>query len=479
MTETIRLSHQIAGNPVDGGIAHEQRNPAAPADLLVQVPEGTPGLAKEAVLAARDAVALLEAGGIEGRADALSRIGRSLVAEAGPLALLTARETGKTIADARGEVARAARLFDFFAGETLRNVGERFASTRPGATVEVAYAPVGVVAAITPWNFPIAIPAWKIAPALAFGNAVVWKPSEHSSATASALMAIVLGSGLPEASVNLLLGTGETGRALVECDGIDAISFTGSVATGDRVRMAAAVLSRRVQLEMGGVNGLVVMDDADLENAVDCAVNGAFFAAGQRCTATSRIIVDRAVANRFVARLTARAAALKVGEPRDESTHLGPLVSPRQKQLVARQVEEVEQSGLRPIIGGSSNSLDHCFYPPTLFDHVPADSLLAREEIFGPVAGIIRVGGFEEAIATLNQGRFGLSAGICTRSLLHAEEFKRRARAGMLMVNLPTAGVDYHAPFGGLGASSYGPREQGRAARAFYTSMRTSYQKPL
>ena len=478
MTETITLSHLIAGRAVAGSAAFEQSNPAVADDLRIEGPEADAALVAEAVTAARAAVTAIEASGIEARADALARIGRALMADADRLGLLIARETGKTLGDSKGEVMRAARIFDFFAGETLRNVGERFASTRPGATVEVEYAAVGVVAAITPWNFPIAIPAWKIAPALAFGNAVVWKPSEISSATGDALMAIIAASGLPAGSVNMLLGAGGAGKALSEADGIDAISFTGSVATGDRVRLSAR-RNVRVQLEMGGVNGLIVLADADLDNAVDCAVNGAFFAAGQRCTATSRIIVDNAIADRFVEAVRAKVATLKIGDPRDPSTQIGPLAAPRQKELIARQVGDVEATGARPLFGGSEAAMEQCFYAPTLFDHVATSDALGQEEIFGPVAGIFRVDGFDAAIEALNGNRFGLSAGICTRSLLHAEEFKRRARAGMLMVNLPTAGVDYHAPFGGTAASSLGPREQGRAARTFYTIMKTSYQKPL
>jgi alpha-ketoglutaric semialdehyde dehydrogenase len=479
MTETITLSHHIGGKAIAGTGAFEQRNPADPDDLRVDGPEADGALIAQAIGLARDAVDAMRRAGIEARSDALARIGRALWADADRLALLIARETGKTIADAKGETIRAARLFDFFAGETLRNVGERFDSTRPGAIVEVDHVPVGVVAAITPWNFPIAIPAWKIAPALAFGNAVVWKPSELSSATAAALMAIIAEAGLPAGAVNMVLGAGSAGRALVEAEGVDAISFTGSVATGERVRMAAAERSVRVQLEMGGVNGLIVMADADLDNAVDCALNGAFFAAGQRCTATSRIIVEQGIADRFVEALSAKARALKVGDPRDPANQLGPLAAPRQRDAIAEAVAKVEASGLTPLFGGSAAAMRHSFYAPTLFDHVPEGSELGGTEIFGPVAGVFRVDGFDEAIRILNANRFGLSAGICTRSLLHAEEFKRRARAGMLMVNLPTAGVDYHAPFGGTAGSSYGPREQGRAARTFFTTMRTSYSKAL
>lgn len=479
MAETLTLAHSVAGQARRGPAAFEQYNPALPDDLTVLGPEADASLVAEAGAAARGAVDALEKAGIEARADALAKIGRTLAADADRIGLLIARETGKTLGDSKGEVGRAARIFDFFAGETLRNVGERYASTRPGATVEVDYAPVGVVAAITPWNFPIAIPAWKMAPALAFGNAVLWKPSEISSATADALMTAIVGSGLPAGSVNMLLGAGAAGRAVVDAEAVDAVTFTGSVATGAHVRTAATSRGRRVQLEMGGVNGLIVLADADLDNAVDCAVNGAFFAAGQRCTATSRIIVESRIADDLIAAIRKRVASLKIGDPRDPATQVGPLASPRQKALISRQVSQLESSGLRPAFGGSGQQMEHCFYPPTLFDQLPPDSAFAREEIFGPVAGVFRVADFDAAIALLNSSPLALSAGICTRSLLHAEQFKRRARAGMLMVNLPTAGVDYHAPFGGSGASSYGPREQGRAARTFYTTSRTIYQRPL
>ena len=479
MTETLTLGHSIAGHTRRGPVAFEQRNPAAPDDLAVLGPEADASIVAEASAAARRAIDALEAAGIEARADALVRIGRALAADAERIGLLIARETGKTLGDSRGEVVRAARIFDFFAGETLRNVGERYASTRPGALVEVDYAPVGVIAAITPWNFPIAIPAWKIAPAIAFGNAVLWKPSEISSAIADALMTAIAGSGLPAGSVSMLLGAGAAGRAVVEADGVDAVTFTGSAATGGQVRIAATSRGRRVQLEMGGVNGLVVLADADLDNAVDCAVNGAFFAAGQRCTATSRIIVESRIADELVAAIRKRTAQLKIGDPRDPATQVGPLAAPRQKMLISRQVAQLEAGGLQPLFGGSAQPMEHCFYAPTLFDHMSGDSGFAHEEIFGPVAGVFRADDFDAALGLLNSSALALSAGICTRSLLHAEQFKRRARAGMLMVNLPTAGVDYHAPFGGSGASSYGPREQGRAARAFYTTSRTIYQRAL
>jgi acyl-CoA reductase-like NAD-dependent aldehyde dehydrogenase len=472
--DSLTLSHHIAGLDVAAPAELEQRNPAAPDDLRVQLPQADALLVDDAVAAARQALAPLSLGGIEARSDSLARIGRDILADIDAFALLIARETGKTVRDARGETIRAARIFDFFAGETLRNTGERFESTRVGAMVEVMHAPVGVVGAITPWNFPIAIPAWKLAPALAFGNTVVWKPSEVSSAIAAKLMAIIARSGLPTGSVNMLLGGGPTGAALCAHAGVDAVSFTGSETAGAAVRAAATARGARVQLEMGGVNGLIVLADADLDLAVECAANGAFFAAGQRCTATSRIIVEDAIADRFVAALGARMARLAVGDPRLPATDVGPLASPRQKARVLAQVADVRAAGTQAAFGAPADA-EGCFFPPTLFDHADPRGPLAREEIFGPVAGVFRVPGFDAALAMLNDSRHGLSAGLCTASLRHAEAFKRHARAGMVMVNLPTAGVDHHAPFGGLGDSSFGPREQGRAARAFYTTMRTAY----
>jgi acyl-CoA reductase-like NAD-dependent aldehyde dehydrogenase len=464
----------IDGTPRDAALALEQCNPADPAEVVTRLPESGAALVAEAAEAARAALPGLAP--IEARADALDRIGAALAAEAGALAALIARETGKTITDAAGEVMRASRLFRFFAGEALRVVGERFDSVRPGVTVEVAYEPVGVVGAITPWNFPIAIPAWKIAPAIAFGNAVVWKPSEHATATGAALMRVIAAAGLPAGAVNLVPGAAATGAALVEAAEIDAVSFTGSEATGRGVRIAAATRGARVQAEMGGVNGLVVLADADLDLATETLVNGAFFAAGQRCTATSRVIVEESVADVLIERVQARVARLKVGDPADKATEIGPLVSAKQKAAVLAGVEAMRRAGRQAVVSGRAEA-PACFVDPVLFDHVGPGDLVAREEVFGPVAGLIRVSGYDQALAVLNDVRFGLCAGICTTSLKYAEHFKRSARVGMVMVNLPTAGVDYHAPFGGMKASSYGAREQGRSAREFFTATKTVYQR--
>lgn len=477
MTETITLAHHIGGARRQASAAFEQLNPAVADDLRVVGPEADASLVAEAAAAARAAQAKLVAAGVEARADALAQIARALVARKDALALLIARETGKTLGDSAGEVIRAARIFDFFAGEALRIVGERYESTRPGLMVEVMKEPIGVVGLITPWNFPIAIPAWKIAPALAFGNGVVWKPSEVSSATANALLEIINETALPPGVVNMVLGAGGAGGAIVDEPGVDAVSFTGSAAVGALVRERASARGARVQLELGGVNGFIVAADADLAIAADAVLNGAFFAAGQRCTATSRIIVEAPIADAFVDLLSKKAAALVIGDPRDAKTQIGPLAGPRFKAKVSAQAKAAE-ARLRTVFGGSGVDIGACFFAPTLFDGGTATDPLVNEEIFGPVAAIYRVGNWDEAIASLNASRFGLSAGAATRSLAQAEDFKRRARAGMRMVNLPTAGVDYHAPFGGLGDSSYGPREQGRAASAFYTTTTTTYLRP-
>ena len=469
------LACHIAGRRRELAPSLEQRNPADLDEVVARLPDAGEDLAAEAAAAAAGALGPLTAG-VEARADALDRIGDALLEQRSALADLIARETGKTVGDAEGEVVRAGRLVRFFGGEALRIVGERFASTRPGVTVEVSYDPVGVIGAITPWNFPVAIPAWKIAPALAYGNAVVWKPSEHASATASALMEIIASAGLPEGAVNMLLGARNAGEALVADPAIDAISFTGSETTGRSVIGAATRRGARVQAEMGGVNGLIVLADADLDAAADGAINGAFFAAGQRCTATSRIIVERAAATALTQRIESRMAALRIGDPRRRETQIGPLVSPRQKAAVAAATAAMRAEGRKALDGRRGEGAPACFVNPLLFTDMDPGDLVMREEIFGPVAGLMVVDSYEEALEALNAVRFGLCGGLYTTSLARAEHFKRHARVGIAMVNLPTAGVDYHAPFGGLKASSFGAREQGRAAREFYTVTRTAYQ---
>lgn len=417
------------------------------------------------------------------RADALKKIGDEIAARKDELGRLLSREEGKPLADGTAEVVRAAQIFGFFAGEAVRLAGEKIASTRPGVDVEITREPVGVVSIITPWNFPIAIPAWKIAPALAYGNCVVFKPADLVPGSAHALAEIIARAGLPPGVFNLVMGRGsEIGEVLLGHDDIAAISFTGSVATGRKVALAAVTAPRmkKVQLEMGGKNPLVVLDDADLDLAVETAANGAFYQTGQRCTASSRLIVTAGIHDRFVAALTEKTKTLVVDHALKPGTQIGPAVDESQLDQDLRYLAIGKGDGARLHWGGERlNRETPGFYiQPALFVGVDKRMRIAREEIFGPVAAVIRVKDYEEALAVANDTEFGLSAGICTASLKHASHFKRNAEAGMVMVNLPTAGVDYHVPFGGRKASSYGPREQGRYAGEFFTTVKTSYTLP-
>jgi len=353
-------------------------------------------------------------------------------------------------------------------------------SVRAGVDVEVVREPLGVIGIITPWNYPIAIPAWKIAPALAYGNAVVFKPAELVPATAVHLARVLVGAGLPAGVLNLVIGAGRVvGEAMIHEPNIDAISFTGSVATGRRIAAGCVGANpmKKVQLELGGKNPLVVLDDADFEIGVSCAVNGAFYSTGQRCTASSRLIVTEGIHDRFVAEVTKRMLALRVGDALDPASEIGPVVDGRQLEQNLSYVTLGQQEGAKLVAGGERIELgtQGFYFRPALFTEVNNDMRIAREEIFGPVASVIRVRDYDEALAVANDTEFGLSSGICTTSLKYATHFKRHSKAGMTMVNLATAGVDYHVPFGGRRNSSYGSREQGRYAAEFYTSVKTNY----
>jgi aldehyde dehydrogenase (NAD+) len=388
------------------------------------------------------------------------------------------REEGKTLPESIGEVMRAGRIFKFFAGEALRMRGDTVDSTRPDIETATYREPVGVVGLITPWNFPLAIPAWKSAPALAFGNTVVMKPSELTPALAVVLTEIIHESGAPPGVFNLVLGGGPAGGALSAHPDVDAISFTGSQGTGARVATAALAHQARFQLEMGGKNPLVVLDDCDFDRAVECALDGAFFATGQRCTASSRLIVTAGIHDRFVEALAARLRALRVGNALNPGTQMGPLASQGQLDKTLAYLQIAQEEGGR-CLGGGRLTLDEPGYyvSPALIVDTTATMRINNEEVFGPVASVVRVRDYDEALAVANSGQFGLSAGIITTSLKHARHFTRNVKAGMVMVNLPTAGVDYHIPFGGSRKSSYGAREQGFAAIEFYTQLKTGYSR--
>ncbi|MGN6584301.1 MAG: aldehyde dehydrogenase family protein, partial [Rhizobiaceae bacterium] len=442
---------------------------------------GTREHAETAIDAARTAFPAWARSGIQQRHDILKKVSDEIMARKDELGLLLAREEGKTVPEATGEVIRAGQIFDFFAGEVLRLAGEKIASTRPGIDVEITREPVGVVGIITPWNFPIAIPAWKIAPALAYGNTVVFKPADLAPGSAWALSDIIVRAGVPEGVFNLVMGRGSVvGDAMLNSPHIDAITFTGSVATGKKVAAACVEHMRKFQLEMGGKNPLVVLDDADLKTAVEVAANGAFFSTGQRCTASSRLVVTEGIHDQFVSALAERLKGLVVDDAVKNGTHIGPVVDQNQLDQDISYIDIGQKEGATLAWGGERLNRDRpgFYLQPALFTDTQPDMRINREEIFGPVASVQRARDYEEALALANDTIFGLSSGICTTSLKHASHFKRNSEAGMVMVNLPTAGVDYHVPFGGRKGSSYGPREQGRYAAEFYTTVKTAYTLP-
>ena len=477
MTETLELSHWIDGEKVTTERPGESLNPSDTRDIVARTPDGGEAEVNAAAAAARAAFPSWSEASPEVRADVLDRASNILFERREQVGRLLSREEGKTLPEGMGETMRAARILKYFAGEALRVHGQNLASTRPGVEIQTYRQPVGVFGLITPWNFPIAIPAWKMAPALAFGNTVVIKPAGPTPATAEALVSILHEAGLPGGVVNMVVGRGRVGQAIVDHPEVDAISFTGSQGVGAGVALGAVKRQARVQLEMGGKNPLIVMDDADLERAVQIALDGSFFATGQRCTASSRLIVHDAVHDRFVAALAERVAALRVGDALDPETQMGPAVSEDQMETSYRYIEVARGDGGRIVTGGERLQLEKpgWYVQPTLIADTLPDMRINTEEVFGPVASTIRVGSYEEAVEIANGGEFGLSAGIVTTSLKHARDFQRRARAGMVMVNLPTAGVDYHVPFGGSKKSSYGAREQGFAAVEFFTQTKTAY----
>lgn len=473
----------IGGEWITAAAAAPDINPSDVSDKVGDYARATRDEAAAAIAAAAAACPAFARSTLQVRADALKTIGDEILARKDELGRLLSREEGKPLADGTAEVVRAGQIFGFFAGEALRVAGEKLASTRPGVDVEITREPVGVISIITPWNFPIAIPAWKIAPALAFGNCVVFKPADLVPACAHALADIIARSGLPPGVFNLVMGRGsEIGEMLLGHDDVAAISFTGSVATGRKVAQAAVAAPRmkKVQLEMGGKNPLVILDDADLGLAVETAANGAFYQTGQRCTASSRLIVTAGIHDRFVAALTEKTKGLVVDNALKPGTQIGPAVDESQLDQDLRYIAIGKDEGATLHWGGErlNRETQGFFVQPALFVGVDNRMRIAREEIFGPVAAVIRVKDYEEALAVANDTEFGLSAGICTTSLKHASHFKRDAEAGMVMVNLPTAGVDYHVPFGGRKSSSYGAREQGRYAVEFFTTVKTGYTLP-
>ena len=475
-----QFANYIDGQWVESDQVSRNVNPSNLDDLVGEFAQASAAQTHHAIAAARAAFPRWSQSTPQQRFDLLDRVGTVILERKAELGMLLAREEGKTLPEAVGEVGRAGQIFKFFAGETLRAGGEIVPSVRPGMTVEITREPLGVIGLITPWNFPIAIPAWKIAPALAYGNCVVIKPADLVPASTWELVRIIVEAGAPAGVINLVMGRGSVvGELLVESDAVDAISFTGSVATGRAIGAKCVQHGKKFQLEMGGKNPMVVLDDADLDVAVEACVNGAFYSTGQRCTASSRLVVTEGIHDRFVEAVRARVAKLRVGDALDDATQIGPVVDERQLEQDERYLAIARDEG-GTVFGGErvQCATRGFFLSPALVTGTTPSMRINREEVFGPVASVIKVKDYDEALAVANDTEFGLSAGICTTSLKYANHFRRNVQAGMVMVNTATAGVDYHVPFGGRKGSSYGPREQGSYAREFYTTVKTSYVNP-
>ncbi|MDF0696650.1 aldehyde dehydrogenase family protein [Rhizobium sp. MC63] len=467
----------IAGEWV-GTNATKNINPSDTNEVVGLYADGSAEDTKNAIAAAKAAFPAWSRSGIWERHVILKKTGDEIMARKDELGALLAREEGKTLPEATGEVIRASQIFEFFAGEALRLAGEVIPSVRPNIGVEITREALGVIGIITPWNFPIAIPAWKIAPALCYGNTIVFKPAELVPACSWAIVDILNRAGLPKGVLNLVMGKGSVvGQAMLESPDVAGITFTGSTGTGRRVAAASIEHNRKFQLEMGGKNPMVVLDDADLSVAVEAAANSGFFSTGQRCTASSRLIVTEGIHDKFVAALTDKLKTLVVDNALKAGTHIGPVVDERQLKTDTDYIEIGKKEGAKLAFGGEviSRETPGFYLQPTLFTEATNQMRISREEIFGPVVSVIRAKDYDEALAIANDTPFGLSAGIATTSLKHATHFKRNSEAGMVMVNLPTAGVDFHVPFGGRKGSSYGPREQGKYASEFFTVVKTAY----
>ncbi|MEO0498890.1 MAG: aldehyde dehydrogenase family protein [Pseudomonadota bacterium] len=468
----------VCGEWRTGASTIDNLNPSDLSDVIGAYAQAAANDLDDALAGATQAQRTWWAAGIQKRHDVLMAIGNELMHRAEEIGTLLSREEGKPLAEGKGEVYRAGQFFTYFAAEALRLHGDSAESTRPNIEVDVRREPAGVVAIVSPWNFPVATPSWKIAPALAFGNAVIWKPANLTPASAVALTDIIARQDIPSGLFNLVAGPGgEIGQRLIESPMINAISFTGSVPVGRQIAATAISNMPKLQMEMGSKNPFVVMDDADMDLAVANVAGAAFGGTGQKCTAASRVIVHRDVHDEFAERLTAAAKALKVGHALEPDTQIGPVASESQLNQNLEYIEIGKSEGAELLCGGErlERPTEGFFQAPAVFAGTRNDMRINREEMFAPITCVIKAADYDEALSIANDSEFGLTAGIMTNSLARANHFRANMRAGCVMVNLPTAGTDYHVPFGGRGASSYGPREQGRYAAEFYTIVKTSY----
>ena len=477
------MTTEIYGNLINGewdtsGPKLANVNPSDTSDIVGHLASATKSQVDAAILAARAAQPAWEAVKLEEKKNMLHAIGQELIDRCDEIGKVLSREEGKPFSEGRGETFRAGEFYQYYAAECLRQIGESASSVRPGINIDISREAIGVVGLITPWNFPIAIAAWKMGPALAYGNTIVLKPSEVTPATAHVL-AEVLNKHLPKGVFNMVQGGGEVGAAL-SSGKIDGVSFTGSVATGRKIAQAAIQNMTRIQCEMGSKNPILIMDNADMDIAVAQSIHGAFGASGQKCTASSRLIVHENIHDEFVEKFTKAAEAKKVGHALAEGTELGPIVSEDQMNKVLGYMDLAKEEGGELMTGGVrlERETEGYYLPPTIYTNTTNDMRVNREEIFGPMTCIQKISSYDEGLTITNDTDFGLAASIITSNLKQAEHFKRGARYGSVLVNLATAGLDYHVPFGGRNSSSYGPREQGMHAKDFYTIMKTAYTNP-
>ena len=465
--------------PADSGEVSEIVNPANPSDTLGTTPKSGEAETSRAIDAAAGALPSWKATLPSARGEILSKAADILESRTDELAQLMARETGKPMTEGRAEVARAAAIFRYYGSEGWRMPGVMPPSTRPGVQVSSIREPVGVVALITPWNFPLAIPSWKLAPALICGNTIVLKPASNASLNAAEVVHALEEAGLPEGVLNMVTGPGgEVGDALVIDPRVKALSFTGSTSVGLGIQERA--IGKKVQLEMGGKNPYLVMEDADLADAAAKVAYGAFGYAGQKCTASSRAVVVEDVYEEFIEELKSATEAMKVGDPLDDDTVVGPVVNKSQYEDILEALETARGEGRVILEGGATGTEGEGYYiAPSIVADVDNSSETAQEEIFGPVLAVIRARDFEDAVEIANDTRYGLTAGIATRSLRYAHEFAERSETGLVNVNLPTAGVEFQVPFGGNKGSGVGGREQGMAAIDFYSSWKTVSVRPV
>jgi aldehyde dehydrogenase (NAD+) len=479
MSESFGLFIAGQWEQPDGGARFLSVNPADKRDIIGSFGAATPRDVRRAIDAAREAFPQWRALSGFARGEILRKAADILEKRLEEIARALVRENGKTILEARGETARGVALLRFYSGEGVRSTGEVIPSANPRTLIYTTRVPLGVVSVITPWNFPIAIPIWKIAPALVYGNTVVFKPASVTPHCGVLVASVFEAAGLPKGVVNLVTGGGSAlGDEMVGNPGVHGVTFTGSNAVGRHIGSAAAGRGVKFQLEMGGKNPVIVMPDCDLEQAAWMTLRGAFGYAGQKCTATSRAIVLDPIYDTFAGLIVAKTKALRIGPGSDESNFLPPVVSDEQQRSILEAIER-GRGGASLLCGGgvpAGEGFAHGFYvEPTIFGEVPPESFLAQDEIFGPVLSLMRARDLDHAISLANAVRFGLSASIFTRDLNAVQEYSSRIEAGVVKINSETAGIEPQVPFGGVKESSSHSREQGRAAVEFFTSIKSVY----